>query len=144
MARKRKSLETTSSRAAKKAKFANRDRDGLREQSPYLHHSVLSSFYPQVCTLRNYLLAGLPTSSRVRRRKLTVFGKDEAASILDTCLVGFFSQPSISVKESRKIEYATFTQSQGRATGANTGRAQPCCIDEVGNMSSLRHCAKEI
>ncbi|ETI28779.1 hypothetical protein G647_01230 [Cladophialophora carrionii CBS 160.54] len=131
MARKRKCPETTSNRAQKRAKSANRDQNGVRERSPYLHHSVLSSFYPQVCTLRNYLLAGLPTSSRVRRRKLTGFGKDEATSILDTCLVGLLTQPSISVRESRRIEFATFTQTQARATGANTGRAQPCCIDEV-------------
>ncbi|EXJ64832.1 hypothetical protein A1O7_01170 [Cladophialophora yegresii CBS 114405] len=134
MARKRKCPGTTSNRAVKRAKSANHDQDGVQERSPYLHHSVLSSFYPNVCTLRNYLLAGLPTSSRVRRRKLTGFGTDEATSILDTCLVGLLTQPSISGKESRRVEFATFTQTQCRATGANTGRTQPCCMDEIADF----------
>ncbi len=133
MAKKRKRPDrTTSNRPTKRQRPANHVQPRLPEPSPYLHHAVLSAFYPQVCSLRNYLLASLPATSRVRRRKLTLIGKDEAASILDTCLVGVLKQPSLSLKELRKADFATFTQTQHHATGANTARSQQVCIDEVG------------
>ena len=132
MARKRKAVHTTLSRPAKRQKAVDHDSVRVQDNTPYVHHTVLSAFYPRVCTLRNHLLGSLPATSRVRRRKLTVFGKDDATSILDTCLVGVSRQPSLSLKESRKVDFVTFTQSQTRATGPNSGRAQPCCIDEVG------------
>jgi hypothetical protein len=137
MARKRKCTIATSSRPTKKSKSTNSGSVGLQDASPYVHHNVLSSFYPRVCTLRNYLLAGLPATSRVRRRKLTTFGKDDAASILDTCLVGVLKQSSISVKESRKADFAIFTQTQYRATVPDTGRAQICSVDEVRSSLNL-------
>ena len=134
MARKRKSAaDTATSRPTKKQKPASGSVH-LQKNTSDVHHAVLSAFYPRVCTLRNYLLGCLPVTSRVRRRKLTLFGKDDTASVLDTCLVGVLKQPSLSVKESRRLDFASFTQSQHRATGANTGRAQPCCIDEVANF----------
>ncbi|KAJ9602431.1 Telomerase reverse transcriptase [Cladophialophora chaetospira] len=130
MAKKRKRAETTTSnRPTKKPKSTNHD--SVRLQEAFLHHAVLSSFYPKVCTLRSYLLASLPATSRVRRRKLTLFQNDETASLLDTCLVGVLKQSSLSVKEARKLEFVTFTQTQYRATGANTGRSQQPCIDEI-------------
>jgi hypothetical protein len=138
MARKRKSAETTSNRSLKRHKATNQGPVGLQEpsSSPDVHHNVLSCFYPRVCTLRNYLLACLPATSRVRRRKLTTFGKDDAASILDACLVGVLKQPSLSIKESRKVDFAAFTQTQLRETANNTGLVHPCPIDEVGNLLS--------
>ena len=137
MARKRKAAENASNRPIKQRKATNHASPGLQEPSAYVHHNVLSSFYPRVCTLRDYLLDSLPATSRVRRRKLTTFGKNDTTSILDTCLVGVLKQLSSSVTELRKIDFATFTQTQCRATGLNTGRAQLYSIDEVGNLSNL-------
>ncbi|EXJ61309.1 uncharacterized protein A1O5_11866 [Cladophialophora psammophila CBS 110553] len=131
MARKRKSADTASNRPAKQQKPANHDSGRQQDLLSSVHHAVLSSYYPRVCTLRSYLLAALPVTSRVRRQKLSVFGKGNATAFLDTCLVGVLKGTSASVKESRKIDFATFTQSQSRATGACTGRAQPFCIDEI-------------
>ncbi|KAI2468813.1 hypothetical protein F4781DRAFT_251659 [Annulohypoxylon bovei var. microspora] len=37
-------------------------------------HAVLNQFYPQVLTLRNYVLSKLPATSRLRRRKVTAVG----------------------------------------------------------------------
>lgn len=137
MARKRK-LEypvTTANRQAKKQKPTNLATPTLQEHPHRIHHDVLSSFYPRVCTLRNYLLGGLPTTSRIRRRKLTAFGKDDPFSILDTCLVGVSRPTSLSVKESRKVDFVTFTQDSYRATNANTARTQASSIHEVGHVS---------
>lgn len=137
MARKRKleCPDTTANRQAKKQKPTNLASPTLQEHPHRIHHDVLSSFYPRVCTLRNYLLDALPTTSRIRRRKLTAFGKHDPLSVLDTCLVGVSRQPSLSVKESRKVDFVTFTQNSYRATNANTGRTQVCSIHEVGHVS---------
>jgi len=137
MMRKRKCPDTTSNRPTKIPRPANHEllsgNKGLPGSLPDIQHAVLSSFYPRVCTLRNYLFTSLPATSRVRRRKLISYGKDDNNTILDTCLVGMLKEPSIAVNESRKIDFATFTQSQQRATGACTGRTQQCCMSEVGH-----------
>src|ERR1700744_2153245 len=111
MSRKRTHTASASSRPTKKPKSAH------QEPSSNVHHSVLLPFYPRVCTLRDYLLGCLPATSRIRRRKLTIFGGDDSNSILDTCLVGVLKQPSNSMQESRRLDFATFTQTQARATG---------------------------
>ncbi|EXJ79003.1 hypothetical protein A1O3_08504 [Capronia epimyces CBS 606.96] len=98
---------------------------------PDIHHGVLSSLYPKLCTLRQFLLANLPSTSRVRRRKVTSFGSDDAACFFDTCLVGVLKEPSTTVNKSRKVDFATFTQSQQRATGTNTAQSQLCCMSEI-------------
>jgi hypothetical protein len=131
MSRKRKRTATASNRPTKKPKSAH------REPCSSVHHSVLSSFYPRVCTMRDYLLGCLPAASRIRRRKLTIFGNDDSSSILDTCLVGVLKQPPSSIQESRRHDFATFTQTQARATGANSGRPQLCSINEVGYFLEL-------
>ncbi|KIX93323.1 uncharacterized protein Z520_10966 [Fonsecaea multimorphosa CBS 102226] len=131
MARKRRCAQTASNRPTKQQKSANHDHADPHHLVSSVHHAVLSSYYPRVCTLRSYLLAALPATSRVRRHNLTEFGKNDADGVLDTCLVGILKTASVSVKESRKTDFATFTQSQFRATDANTDRAQPCCMNEV-------------
>lgn len=110
--------------------FGNEALAGSRS-SPVIHHGVLSSFYSRVCTLRVFLLAQLPSTSRIRRRSLSAFAKDDADSILDTCLVGILTEPSISVKESRKADFITFTQSQQRVTNPTNIHTQQCCMNEV-------------
>src|ERR1700739_4888760 len=125
MTRKRKCPDTTSNRPTKLHRPANHERVCGKTEAvgafPNIHHAVLSSFYPRVCTLRAYFLANLPPTSRVRRRKLTSIGKDVDSSILDTCFVGVLKEASLPVKKSRKVDFVTFTQSQHRATGAYSG-----------------------
>lgn len=42
--------------------------------SPVVQHPVLSLYYPYVLSLRQFLLSGLPASSKVRRRRLVAIG----------------------------------------------------------------------
>ena len=69
---------------------------------PGVEHPVLQRLYPQVLTLRHYLLSRLPPSSKNRRRKLSQLGQPahardsavtrsvdiELAQVLDSALVG--------------------------------------------------------
>ncbi|KIX00186.1 uncharacterized protein Z518_10324 [Rhinocladiella mackenziei CBS 650.93] len=132
---KRKYPNNTSDRPAKLRRTSNgkslsRNRDGAAAL-PNVRHAVLSTFYPKVCALRDYLLANLPSTSRVRRRKLTSYGRDEEDYVLDTCLVGVLKEASPDVKKTRKDDFATFTQSQQRATGTHHARTQRCSIKEI-------------
>lgn len=98
---------------------------------PTIHHHVLSSCYPKVCTLRNFLLATLPASSRVRRKRLSSHGREDDTCILDISLVGVSKEPSISLTRSRKDDFASFTQSQHCATGAFSGKNVRYSMNEV-------------
>lgn len=47
-------------------------------------HALLSQYYPIILTLRQYVLASLPTSSKIRRRKVSAVGKADQAAAEDT------------------------------------------------------------
>lgn len=98
---------------------------------PTIHHNVLSLCYPRVFTLRNYLLANLPASSRVRRKRLIAHGREDETCILDATFVGVLKEPSISLTRSRKDEFTSFTQRQQRATGAFSGKTLRYSMNEV-------------
>ncbi|KAI1813578.1 hypothetical protein GGS20DRAFT_470747 [Poronia punctata] len=84
-------------------------------------HPILSQYYPQVQTLREYVIAKLPATSRIRRRKVTAVGivsksPDKAPSeverslgaLLDTTFVGIPS--SATDEEGRLEEWRHFSQ----------------------------------
>ena len=66
-------------------------------------HALLSQYYPSLQTLRAYVLAKLPKSSRLRRRKISTLGvsherdvseaEAELGRFLDSTLVGTFEAP---------------------------------------------------
>ncbi|KAK5195903.1 Telomerase reverse transcriptase [Exophiala xenobiotica] len=138
MTRKRKCPDSASNRPTKVSKTSNQtvalENTKLPGDQPtpdLVNHAVLSSFYPKVCTLRVFLLTYLPSTSRVRRRKLSAFGQQDDECILDTCLVGILNEPSGALKQARKVDFITFTQCQQRATGAQSNRTQQCCLNEI-------------
>lgn len=66
-----------------------------------IQHPVLSHYYPEIQTLRDYIIAQLPSSSRLRRRKVAAVGvvnnpsgapqsdvERSLGTLLDTTLVG--------------------------------------------------------
>ena len=102
-----------------------------------VHHNVLSPYYHKVCTLRSFLLSQLPTSSRVRRRRLDAYQKEDGTSLLDACLVGVSREPSVSLTKARKDDFCCFTQSQYHATGAFSGKTLRYSMNEVGHFLLL-------
>ncbi|KAG8525371.1 uncharacterized protein KY384_009015 [Bacidia gigantensis] len=79
MARKRKRTSrasddgNASASQRKKVKVSH----GLKEL-PNVHHPTLSLYYNHIWTLRSYLLSRIPTTSKIRRRKLATAGLREA------------------------------------------------------------------
>ncbi|CAJ2501650.1 Uu.00g045030.m01.CDS01 [Anthostomella pinea] len=88
-------------------------------------HAVLNQFYPQVSTLRNYVLSKLPSSSRIRRKKVTAVGargksldtslsdvECSLGALLDTTLVGIPENPKDD-GDSRVEGWRNFSSQKG-------------------------------
>lgn len=43
-------------------------------------HALLAQYYPNLLTLRQYVLASLPASSKIRRKKISALGKTDQAA----------------------------------------------------------------
>lgn len=109
--------------------------------SPHPHHihnphphPVLQRLYPQLSTLRHYLLARLPGSSKNRHRRIAQLGGTPPvpphdtspvqhvdialAHLLDSALVG--TSPHALAADHRHQDLQTFTQQRSQNTPANT------------------------
>ena len=81
--------------------------------------SLLAKYYPQVLTLREYLLSKLPKTSKVRRKKIISVGKksndkqteQELSRFLDQTLIGVSNFKEASQDE-RWEQWSTFSQKQ--------------------------------
>jgi len=90
---------------------------GFNGKDPVVKHAVLAQYYPQVYTLREYLLSKLPATSKARRKKIVSVGKkpqsdgttDGLASFLDSTLIGVLKYKDASPEERLK-QWATFSQ----------------------------------
>ncbi|KAK8083728.1 hypothetical protein PG996_002509 [Apiospora saccharicola] len=90
-----------------------------------VQHAVLDQYYPQLLTLRDYVLLKLPATSRIRRRKITSTGSSSAVStgqiteiervvgqVLDTTLVGV-AQQTKSIPDKRWEHWETYASQKG-------------------------------
>lgn len=116
----------------------------LSKDDTLIKHPLLSLYYPQVLTLRNYLLSQLPLSSKSRRRRLASAGthyrappnvgasedqsntqrieNDRAlAKLLDATLVGQLHMQWPNRDDSRVKELATFSQKVTSTVGSSAG-----------------------
>ncbi|KAI1118795.1 hypothetical protein F5Y14DRAFT_180447 [Nemania sp. NC0429] len=106
----------------KKSKKENEDNSHSSAHLP-VQHPVLSQYYPLVQSLREYVIAQLPSSSKIRRRKISAVGvvskhadsplSDEERSLgalLDNTLVGF-SRPTAEEEGARMDGWKLFSES---------------------------------
>ncbi|KAI0189401.1 hypothetical protein EV127DRAFT_432646, partial [Xylaria flabelliformis] len=95
---------------------------GELSTNPRVQHPVLSQYYPQVQNLRDYIIIQLPSSSRIRRRKVSAVGivskkpgtplsdiERSLGALLDTTLVGV-SKPATEEDHHRMDEWKNFSQ----------------------------------
>lgn len=103
---------------AKKSKGGDRISDTRKS----LSHPLLSQLYPHVETLRDYVLARLPASSRLRRKKIGSVGlaseasekavmeiEQDVARLLDTTVVAY-SEPPEAQHDDRWEKWNSFSQ----------------------------------
>ncbi|KAI1518837.1 telomerase reverse transcriptase [Pyrenophora tritici-repentis] len=105
---------------------------------PSATHPVLQRLYPQVLTLRCYLLSRLPKSSKSRHRKISQLGRastaqdptpihpldTDLADLLDSALVGSLAgaepEKQAQVNQERDQDIDAFTQQRSQGTPGGT------------------------
>ena len=104
---------------SKKAKRGNE----APSNSRVISHPLLSQLYPHIQTLRHYVLASLPASSRLRRKKIASVGIQSEASanavtevelavarLLDTTVVAYTALPDKAQQHDRWQKWNSFSQ----------------------------------
>jgi telomerase reverse transcriptase len=123
--------------------------------TPSATHPVLQRLYPQVFTLRHYLLSRLPSSSTTRRRRISQLGHTNAtqdtkptpdldsdvAQLLDSVLVGTLVDPGADkpahVDEQRDQDIEAFTQQKSQCTPGGTFKPGYFMQTEVGCVTQV-------
>jgi telomerase reverse transcriptase len=118
-------------------------------------HPVLQRLYPQVLTLRHYLLSRLPSASTTRRRRISQLGHAPAAQgtspthdldtdvaqLLDSALVGTLVNPGVDkpalVDEERDQDVEAFTQQRSQCTPDGTFKPGYFMQTEVGRDTQV-------
>ena len=90
--------------------------ESLSSKGAVVKHALLAQFYPQVLSLREFLISKLPPSSKVRRKKILSVGKktdsetdQQLSKFLDQTLVGVSKHRGVS-QEERWQQWTTFSQ----------------------------------
>jgi hypothetical protein len=108
----------------------------LAATTPAIEHPVLNRLYPEVASLRQYLLARLPLSSKIRRRKFAQVGLHrndqnvtaidvELGALLDSTLVGVLAKHVSGVENAEAVrerdrDLETFSQQLSPGTTGGT------------------------
>lgn len=100
-------------------------------ESGPLSYTVLSFCYLEVRSLRQFLAASLPPTSKARRRKITTHTLENGFDFLDTTLVGISRKAKPAQEDERQREFVAFTQSQQRSTHSSTGTVEEDHLTEV-------------
>lgn len=103
--------------------------------------ALLAQFYPQVISLRAFLILKLPPSSKVRRKKILSVGKtpdseadQKLSKFLDQTLVGVSKHKGVS-QEERWQQWTTFSQKADDSISfANTTGVGIFSQSEVGTI----------
>ena len=115
--------EPSAEKGATRAKKSRRVEGTSDNISKSVSHPLLSQLYPQVQTLRDYVLSKLPASSRLRRKKIASLGlaseasgkeavsetEQNVARLLDTTVVASSTQ-SNAPEDDRWEKWSSFSQ----------------------------------
>lgn len=134
----------------KKAKGA--DDQSTKATTVNATHPVLQRLYPEVLTLRQYLLSRLPSSSKNRYRKLSQLGHaipagdkntaddldNAVVQLLDSALVcnpgvQLEKDKTTSITEEREKDIEVFTQQRSQSTPGGTFKPGYYRQSEVGH-----------
>lgn len=118
-------------------------------KDPVVKQALLAQFYPQAVSLREYLLSKLPTTSKIRRKKIVNFGRKQnldnrknngaLSDFLDHTLIGVLKCHEVSPQE-RVQQWTSFSQrvDTSDTTFANLSGTGNSSLSEVSVYSSLR------
>ena len=111
----------------------------LSGKEPVVKQALLNQYYQRVHSLREYLLSRLPTSSKIRRKKIISLGRKVAdkekdqklAQFLDQTLVGVSKETGHS-EEERQQQWIAFSQNADDSHLANLSGVGVYSQAEVG------------
>lgn len=141
--RKRKTSSVQAGLHHKRAKVHETERNNTNTDSHSVAHPLLKQYYREVKTLREYVLHRLPTTSRLRRRRLAEL---ESANVdfrhlLNHTFVGLLTTASTPALTSREQAYVEFTTTQ-RASRSGSATTQQTTLEDVsGSQSSYGKCS---
>lgn len=88
-------------------------------KDPVVKQALLAQYYPKVFSLREYLLSKLPTTSKIRRKKISKLGRhhdlgngehqSSLAQFLDQTLIGVLKDDGVP-REERVQQWSSFSQ----------------------------------
>jgi telomerase reverse transcriptase len=91
----------------------------LTGKDPVVKQALLSQYYLQVFSLREYLLSKLPAASKIRRRKISKLGQEPdiknggsqqaLARFIDQTLIGVLKE-DVGTREERIQQWTSFSQ----------------------------------
>lgn len=100
-----------------------RPRHEHNERTPQkaISHPIFTQYYPTVLTLREYVLSRLPSTSRIRRKKISRIGsgpsplsetETRVSYLLDTTLVGApeISKEQLDEKWKERVTFSQMTE----------------------------------
>jgi hypothetical protein len=137
------------------SKKTKRAAESAASTAPGPDHPVLRRLYPQVLTLRHYLLSQLPKSSKNRRRRLSQLGATpvqhdasahdvdiQLGQLLDSALIGCFpaTEPKNAAQEvkERDRDIENFTQQRSQNTSGGTFKPGYFLQSEVGRVTRIK------
>lgn len=94
--------------AAKRQKIS----PSSRAKDPLVKQAVLATYFPKVCTLREYLVSKLPPRSKIRRKKILSVGHQPKPGCEEeqACLAKFMDKTLIGVLQNADITQTERTQ----------------------------------
>ena len=116
MTRKRKKAQTSNHDSTEDSRKRIKSND-VKSAS---NHPTLCLYYSQVLTLRAYLIANIPGTSKLRRRRILAAHD----SLLDQTLIGTTTVKKAqakSIEPSRSKDFETFSQKVGLSAGSSIG-----------------------
>ncbi len=117
----------------------------------------MDRYYPNIVTLREYVLAGLPRTSRIRRKKIACIGTPQKppgksatdaelalGRLLDSTLVAFRDKEPGAGNDNRWEQWIEFSQKadESYVTLSGTAGGPIFSQDEVGPLDRRRQCSR--
>lgn len=141
MTKRKRSSRSTQLQPAKRSKVDNIHTSGHeppKRLSAKALHPLLNKCYPEVKSLKCYILDQLPPTSRLRKRQLSYFEREntEQHDFLNKTLVGIKESTPPSIRSARLLQLSQFTQAQ-RSAHSHSAAAPSCSLDEVNSVLPL-------
>lgn len=139
--RKRKRAGKADERDQKRQKIIG----AFNNREPVIKHTLLRQYYPKVSSLRQYLISSLPSTSKIRRRKISSIGcraqdkksDKKLARFLDNTLIGVCENGEFS-RDEKKKQLTFFSQKPDESTSfANLSTAGVYSQSEVCAVEPL-------